>query len=89
MDFYKNDLINQVLNEFYKTFSQTLDTADYVPTKYNDKIRRYIFRNMKKSMKQIERENYKHIRQVKSELKQLAFAKKKKAKKRLLKSRKK
>ena len=89
MDFYKNDLINQVLNEFYNTFSQTLDTADYVPTKYNDKIRRYIFRNMKKSMKQIERENYKHIRQVKSELKQLAFAKKKKAKKRLLKSRKK
>ena len=66
--------------DFYKNdlINQTLD-----------KIRRYIFRNMKKSMKQIERENYKHIRQVKSELKQLAFAKKKKAKKRLLKSRKK
>ena len=43
LNFNKNDLINDVLSEYYKTFSLTLDTADFVPEKYNSKISKYIF----------------------------------------------
>jgi hypothetical protein len=48
INFNKNKLINKVLENYYQTFSMTLDTADYVPEKYNDKIIKYIFKNIKK-----------------------------------------
>ncbi len=43
--------------KYYETFAHTLDTADYVPEKYNDKILAYIFKNMKKQFKKIDRED--------------------------------
>lgn len=54
-DYKKNDLIDECLERFYKTFELTLDTADYVPEKYNDKILAYIFKCMKKQFKKIDR----------------------------------
>ena len=66
-NFNKNKLINEVLDKYYETFSHTLDTADYVPEKYNDKINRYIFKNMKKAFKKIDKEDkiYQHDLKIK------------------------
>ncbi len=57
INYNKNKLINKCLCEFYETFSHTLDTADYVPEKYNAKILAYIFKNMKKQFKKLDRED--------------------------------
>ena len=38
LNYNKNKLINECLTKYYETFSHTLDTADFVPEKYNDKI---------------------------------------------------
>lgn len=56
IDYKKNDLIDECLVRFYETFKHTLDTADFVPEKYNDKILAYIFKCMRKNFKQIDRE---------------------------------
>jgi len=55
MEFIKNDLINSVLEKYFDTFSKTLDTADFVPEKYGRKIHAFIFKNMKRKFKEIER----------------------------------
>lgn len=56
IDYKDNDLIDECLERFYETFELTLDTADYVPEKYNNKILAYIFKCMKKQFGKIERE---------------------------------
>ena len=70
-NFNKNKLINEVLDKYYETFSHTLDTADYVPEKYNDKINRYIFKNMKKAFRKIDKEDriFQHDLKIKEYLK--------------------
>ena len=65
MNFHKNELINSVLDNYYETFSHTLDTAEFVPEKYNDKINKYIFKNMKKAFRQIDKEDRIYQRQAK------------------------
>lgn len=62
MNYHKNDLIDECLIRFYTTFAHTLDTADYVPDKYNDKILKYIFKNMKKAFGKINREDRRYQR---------------------------
>ena len=69
MNFNKNKLINQTLDKYYETFSHTLDTADYVPDKFNDKITNYIYKNMKKSFKQIDKEDKKYQHELKKKYK--------------------
>lgn len=67
MEFKRNELINEVLVKYYETFSLTLDTKDYVPDKFNKKILNYIYKNMKKSLKQTEKEYRKYIKEIKLE----------------------
>lgn len=67
MNYHKNDLIDECLIRFYTTFAHTLDTADYVPEKYNDKILKYIFKNMKKAFGKINREDRRWQREHKNE----------------------
>ena len=55
MEFIKNELINAVLDKYFETFAKTLDTADYVPDKYGRKIHKYIFKNMKRKFKEVDR----------------------------------
>ena len=55
INYNKNKLINECLNKYYETFSHTLDTADFVPEKYNDKINAYIFKNMKRAFTRIDK----------------------------------
>ena len=63
LNYNKNKLINTCLNKYYETFSHTRDTADFVPDEYNDKITKYIFKNMKKAFKRIDKEDRKYQRQ--------------------------
>lgn len=57
LNFNKNELINETLDKYFETFSHTLDTADFVPEKFNKKIHKYIFKNMKKSFRKIDKED--------------------------------
>lgn len=65
INYNKNKLINQTLTKYYETFSLTLDTVDFVPEKYNKKICKYIFKNMKKSFKKIDKEDRKYQQKIK------------------------
>lgn len=80
INFNKNKLINEVLNKYYETFSLTLDTADFVPEEYNDKINKYIFKNMKRHFKKIDKEDRKFQRKFKKDNKIKSRTKKKKQK---------
>lgn len=77
INFNKNKLINQVLEKYYETFSHTLDTADFVPEEYNDKINKYIFKNMRKHFKKIDKEDKRFQRQFNKNNKIKSRAKKK------------
>ncbi len=57
LNYNKNKLINKCLVNYYETFAHTLDTSDYVPEKYNDKILKYIFKNMKRQFRKIDKED--------------------------------
>lgn len=65
INYHKNKLINQALDKYYETFSHTLDTAEFVPEKFNDKINNYIFKNMKKAFKKIDKEDRIYQKQAK------------------------
>ena len=69
MNYNKNELINTTLDKYYETFSHMLDTSDYVPEKFNDKIGKYIFKNLKKTFKLIDGEDRKYQRKFKNEVK--------------------
>lgn len=77
INFNKNKLINAVLNNYYQTFSCTLDTVDFVPEKYNNKIHKYIFKNMKKAFKKIDKEDkvFQHQLKKKNQKKELTHNK--------------
>lgn len=70
INFNKNKLINETLDKYYDTFSHTLDTNDFVPEKFNKKISKYIFKNMKKAFRRIDKEDRKYQRQFKKKVKQ-------------------
>lgn len=60
INYNKNKLINTCLGKYYETFALTLDTADFVPEKYNKKILAYIFKNLKRQFRKIDREDRKY-----------------------------
>lgn len=72
INYNKNELINKCLDEYYATFAHTLDTSDYVPVKYNRKILKYIFKNMKRQFRKLDKEDKLYQRQVKQEAKKAA-----------------
>ena len=55
INYNKNKLINTCLVKYYETFALTLDTADFVPEKYNKKILAYIFKNMKRQFRKVDK----------------------------------
>ncbi len=55
INYNKNKLIDTCLETYYATFARTLDTADFVPEKYNKKILAYIFKNMKRQFRKIDK----------------------------------
>lgn len=65
INYNKNELINECLAQYYETFSRTLDTADYVPEKFNKKIMAYIFKNMKRQFRKLDSEDKKYQKECK------------------------
>lgn len=65
INYNKNKLINECLVKYYETFAHTLDTGDYVPEKYNNKILKYIFKNMKRQFKKLDKEDKRYQRKAK------------------------
>lgn len=57
INYNKNKLINTTLDKYYETFAHTLDTADYVPERYNQKICKYIFKNLRRTFRKIDKED--------------------------------
>lgn len=70
INYNKNKLINQTLDKYYDTFSHMLDTSDFVPEKYNSKIGKYIFKNMKRHFKLIDKEDRKFQRKFRKKIKE-------------------
>ena len=54
MDFYKNKILNGVLEINFITWSYTQETGQYVSPKYLSKIEKMIFENLKKKVKEVE-----------------------------------
>lgn len=77
MEFKKNELIDEVLVNYYHTFSLTLDTEDFVSPKYNKKIEKYIFKNMKKKFKTCNKEYKQWLRERKRKVRKKKRAKRK------------
>ena len=69
INYHKNKLINKTLDKYYETFSHTLDTADFVPEKFNIKIGKYIFKNMRKAFRLIDKEDRIYQRELRRKLK--------------------
>lgn len=54
MQFYENELINEVIDNYVQTWSHTLDTGDFVDEKFLHKIDNFIFKKMKLKFKEVE-----------------------------------
>ena len=78
INYNKNKLINTTLDKYYETFSHTLDTVDYVPQKYNEKICKYIFKNLKRTFKKIDKEDKNYQKEFTKNLKEKAKTQNKK-----------
>lgn len=70
INYNKNKLINKTLDMYYDTFSHMLDTSEYVPEKYNEKIGKYIFKNMRKAFRLIDKVDRKYQREFKRRIKE-------------------
>lgn len=53
IDFTRNRLLRKVFNEYDVTFSLTLDTADYIDKKYLSRYKKYVWKDMKRSLKKV------------------------------------
>lgn len=69
INYNKNKLINTTLDKYYETFSHTLDTCDFVPEKFNKRICNYIFKNLKKHFKKIDKQDRKYQREFNKKVK--------------------
>lgn len=70
MNFNKNKLIDKTLKQFYKSYYLTVDTADFVTAKTNQKIYKYIDKNLKNAFRLIDKEDKKHQKRYKKVEKQ-------------------
>lgn len=54
MNFKMNELMNEVMDHNFETWSHTLNTADFVKPKFLNKIDGMVFVNLKKQLKEAE-----------------------------------
>lgn len=71
MDFKENDLINEVLINYYNTFQIMIDTPDFVPPKINNYIASYLYKRMKKKFKEAKKIYKQNLKLEKKQLKLL------------------
>jgi hypothetical protein len=70
MEFKENELINEVLGNYYNTFQIMLDTPDFVPEKINSSISNYLYKRLKKRLKGTRKEYKKFLRLKKQKVKE-------------------
>lgn len=76
LNYNKNKLINECLCKYYETFARTLDTADFVPNEYNERIVGYIYKNMRKAFKRVDKEDKRYQKAVRKAQKKKQKSKK-------------
>lgn len=64
VNYHETELFKECLKEYYAVFEGMLDTADYVPEKYNARICRYIFNRMKKAIRRMCKGNSEYQREL-------------------------
>lgn len=64
MEFIKNKLMNEVLDEFFATWSHSLDVVDFVPKKFLNKIDKDIYKKFRKKLKEIEIYNLLYLKDM-------------------------
>lgn len=65
IDYKKYELMKECMAETFEVYKCTLDVADYVPESHLDKTFAWIYKNMKKKQRQIDKENRKYQRTLK------------------------
>lgn len=53
INYNKNDLLDELHARFFQSYALTLDTADYIPQEYIDKVYKQIYKAQKKKYKEI------------------------------------
>ena len=54
-DYMINEFMNECFDTFNATYAHLLDTEDYVPSKYNEKRRAFIFKQERKAWRRLKR----------------------------------
>lgn len=65
IDYNKYELMKDCLRETFEVYKETLDVGDYVPDNHLDKLFNWIYKNMKKKQRKIDKEDKKYQRQLK------------------------
>ncbi len=63
MNFKMNELMNEVLDKNFETWSHVLNTTDFVNSKYLNKIDGMVFDNLKKQLKEARIYNWLHLQE--------------------------
>lgn len=69
MRFLFNDKTDAALERFYQTYEKTLDTADYVSSKTNAFVYRFIDRAFKKTLRNVSKETRIKMKRFRTEAK--------------------
>lgn len=65
IDYNKYELMKECLQETFDVYKETLDVSDYVPKNHLEKTFNWIFKNMKKKQRKIDKEDRKYQRRLK------------------------
>lgn len=68
MDFKENELINDVLINYYETFNLMLDTPDFVPDRVNNYISKFLAKRLRKKLREVKKEYKKYVKLKKKDL---------------------
>ena len=70
LDYYKTELIKENMITFYNLYAETQDTEDFVDKKINDKLCKLIYKEQKKSLKEVNKEYKLYSKEKKKKYKQ-------------------
>lgn len=71
INYNKNDLLDELHERFFMSYAKTLDTADYVPQSYIDKVYKQIYKAQKAMYKLIGKRNKEYQKWFKERLPQM------------------
>ncbi len=69
LNYHKNDIMDECVKRYLKSFAVTLDAVEYVPKPYLKKILKYIFKNMRRHFRKVDGADRQYQRKLFKELK--------------------